>query len=656
MKTTVTLCILLTIFSLNTSAQDVAFTTLEGHWSAVNSVCFSPDGTLLASGSSDATIRLWDVKTGNRLHTLTGHRYGVYSVSFSPDGSLLASGSRDDTIRLWDVKTGKRLHTLTGHNDNVRSVSFSPDGSLLASGSSDDTMGLWDVKTGSHLRTLTGDRGDVLSVSFSPDGSLLASGRLDRTIRLWDVRTGSHLRTLTHGGVVTSVSFSPDSSLLASGSWDDTIRLWDVRTGKRVRTLTGHSSFVTSVSFSPDGSLLASGSWDDTIRLWDVRTGKRLHTLTGHRSDVYSVSFSPDGTTLASGSQDNTIRLWELTDTRVRITPDPVISPQSIGEQFTINVNVIAGKNVGGYQVSLSFDTAVLRYVSSANGDYLPTGAFFVPPVVSRNTVTLGASAFAGESSGDGTLATITFEVIDVKESVIYLFDTILTDSDGENLSHLAYGAIFEPSLLIVQLFGDVNRDGAVNILDMVLVASKFGQNVSGDPADVNEDGIVNIVDLVKVAGALGSEAAAPSVWNLGLKTAPTRADVQNWLSQAQQRNLTDAISQRGLRFLEQLLVALTPKETSLLPNYPNPFNPETWIPYQLAKASDVKISIYAADGKLVRMLVLGHQEVGIYESRSHAAYWDGRNALGESVASGVYFYTLTAGDFTATRKMLIRK
>ena len=131
---------------------------------------------------------------------------------------------------------------------------------------------------------------------------------------------------------------------------------------------------------------------------------------------------------------------------------------------------------------------------------------------------------------------------------------------------------------------------------------------------------------------------------------------MQNWLSQAQQHNLTDAISQRGLRFLEQLLVALTPKETSLLPNYPNPFNPETWIPYQLAKASDVKISIYAADGKLVRTLALGHQEVGIYQSKSHAAYWDGRNAQGESVASGVYFYTFSAVDFTATRKMLIKK
>ena len=117
-----------------------------------------------------------------------------------------------------------------------------------------------------------------------------------------------------------------------------------------------------------------------------------------------------------------------------------------------------------------------------------------------------------------------------------------------------------------------------------------------------------------------------------------------------------DTRVQRGIRFLEQLLVALIPKETALLANYPNPFNPETWIPYQLSKTTDVTVPIYAANGQVVRTLALGHQPAGIYQTRSRAAHWDGRNALGEPVASGVYFYTLTAGDFTATRKMLIQK
>ena len=200
----------------------------------------------------------------------------------------------------------------------------------------------------------------------------------------------------------------------------------------------------------------------------------------------------------------------------------------------------------------------------------------------------------------------------------------------------------------------DVNGDGIVNILDLVSVSSNFGKT-GQNPADVNGDGIVNIRDLVKVAGEMGTGAAAPSAHPHALEML-TAADVQHWLTQAQHLGLTDITSQRGVLMLEQLLTALIPKKTSLLPNYPNPFNPETWIPYQLSKPAEVRLHIYGIDGTLIRTLTLGHQPAGMYQSRSRAAYWDGRNAVGEPVASGVYFFTLSAGDFTATRKMLIRK
>ena len=240
---------------------------------------------------------------------------------------------------------------------------------------------------------------------------------------------------------------------------------------------------------------------------------------------------------------------------------------------------------------------------------------------------------------------------------------------DGTNVETLVWGldtpryiALAIPSLKTPESTGtgqivraDVNGDGTVNIQDLIIVVTNLGKQ-GENAADVNTDGIVNIQDLVLVAGVLGQgDAAAPSLHTDFLGGIST-ADVQGWLSEAQQMNRTDPRARRGVLFLEKLLAALLPQETTLLANYPNPFNPETWIPYQLAKPADVKVAIYATDGALVRTLALGHQATGVYQSRGRAAYWDGRNALGEPVASGVYFYTLTAGEFIATRRMLVLK
>ncbi len=221
---------------------------------------------------------------------------------------------------------------------------------------------------------------------------------------------------------------------------------------------------------------------------------------------------------------------------------------------------------------------------------------------------------------------------------------------EGNTSSALGY--IIYATLELPQLTTDINGDGVVDIRDLVLVAGAFGE--TGDhAADVNGDDVVDIRDLVLVASAFGETSAAPAAQTLSILTPQI---VQQWLTASKLIDEKSAAYQRGILILERLLGALTPKKTALLANYPNPFNPETWIPYQLAKPADVALHIYAADGKLVRTLDLGHQPVGIYQSRSRAAYWDGKNALGEPVASGVYFYTLTAGEFTATRKMLIRK
>ena len=220
------------------------------------------------------------------------------------------------------------------------------------------------------------------------------------------------------------------------------------------------------------------------------------------------------------------------------------------------------------------------------------------------------------------------------------------------------------------QLVADVNSDGSVNIQDLVLVSGQLGKT-GKNSADVNGDGVVNIQDLVLVAAAFSEGAAAPSARAVSLSRL-TASDVEHWLIEARvsirsgsgdpelqigSASRPGGLSYlRGLAVLERLLASLLPKETALLANYPNPFNPETWIPYQLANPAEVTVTIYAANGAVVRKLDLGHQRAGSYDSRGRAAYWDGRNAGGEPVASGVYFYTLSAGDFKATRKMVIRK
>ena len=213
----------------------------------------------------------------------------------------------------------------------------------------------------------------------------------------------------------------------------------------------------------------------------------------------------------------------------------------------------------------------------------------------------------------------------------------------------------------------DVNGDGSVTVADLALVALFYGRTLTPGAslaADANGDGVVDIKDLILVAGEIDAAPGGPALSDATPHTLPANLTPENlahWIHLAKQIEALDAHTQNGIRVLEKLLEVLTlseasPKETALLANYPNPFNPETWIPYHLASPSEVTVSIYAADGALVRHLAVGHQPAGVYQRKHRTVYWDGRNAQGEPVASGVYFYTLSAGDFTATRKMLIRK
>jgi len=296
--------------------------TLTGHTGyAVESVAFSPDGKLLAAGSDDNSVILWDVASGKEVNTLNGHGHLRYirSVAFSPDGKLLASESDNFTVVLWDVASGQAVNTLTGNTSYVDSVAFSPDGKLLAS-VSDSIVILWDVASGQEVRMLKGTPpGYIESVAFSRDGKLLASasagayGQTDSTVILWDVASGKEVNTLArYTSNVDSVALSPDWKLLAAGSMkDNTVILWNVASGQEVRTLKDHTLVdVIRVAFSPDGKLLlAAGSIYPTVTLWDVASGQEVGTL--DIGAVSNVAFSADGKLLASVS-GNEVTLSEV--------------------------------------------------------------------------------------------------------------------------------------------------------------------------------------------------------------------------------------------------------------------------------------------------------------------------------------------------------
>ena len=667
--------------------------TLNGHANMVNSVAFSPDGALMASGDWQGIIRLWDAHSGENHLLLDGHTKGVNSVAFSPDGLTLASGSDDTTVRLWDARSGKLLKTLKGHRDSVNSLAFSPDGTKFASGASagsgeglPQVLRMWDARTGEHLQTFgkLADCGffdcaftpenydghflDVTCVDFTPDGETLASGG-DDGIRFWNAHTGEHLKTPEgHTDIVASVAFSPNGFTLVSASREG-IRFWRTRTGQGLRTIQEHAppvlsvafspsgdafvsggidwslrlwdvrtreirqrfeGYAASVAFSPDGSMLASGAlFPDSrryfaqradaytpVRLWDADTGKFLRELKAHKGTVFSVAFSPDGGMLASGSRDKTICLW---DTR---TGDNLTT----FEGHTDEIYSVAFSPDGRTLASGSLDKTV-RLWDVRSGENLYTLGAHTKQVISV------------EFSPDGTLLasggldkTIrlwqpqTGQALRTLKGYTGWVTSLAFSPDG---SVLASGSGDHP-------LGDTNTN---SIRFWNPRTGKLLQTLDGHSAYVTS------VDFLPDSGGLASASWDGTILLWDFTTPATWGEI---------KQLT-AVSDSN-RMPNLSAPANAPAATLLLPNYPNPFNPETWIPYQLAKPSEVLLKIYDMKGQTVRTLVMGHQPTGVYQSRGQAAYWDGRNRQGETVASGVYFCTLTAGDSRATRKMLVGK
>jgi WD40 repeat protein/transcriptional regulator with XRE-family HTH domain len=280
-----------------------------GHTGWVQSVVFSPNGKIIASGGNDQTVRLWNAETGQEIDILNGHMDRVRFVVFSPNGQLIASGSDDRTIRVWDINSGRCLNTLTGHPGQIRSIAFSPDGYFVAGGSNEEIW-LWDVETGHHLKTLHEQDGWVRTVAFHPAGGILAANA-GNAIKLWDQNSGECLKALNgHQDTIVSIVYSPNGRILASGSRDGTVRLWEVGSGQCLRVLQEHASWIEAVNFSSDGQMIASCS-ESNLSLWEVETGECIQTIQGYTNSIWSVTFDPIGYKIVTSSDDNTVRLWD---------------------------------------------------------------------------------------------------------------------------------------------------------------------------------------------------------------------------------------------------------------------------------------------------------------------------------------------------------
>ena len=699
------------LWNARTHNEIATFTHDEWVWA----VSFSTDGKLLATGDDNGQVNVWNLQSRRTVAQFQADSNAVYAVQFSPDDQILACAGYDGSVKLWKVQNWKSHGTLTA-NGTISEISFSPDSRTIAAAGYGSVY-LWTIDIGENIATFTGHTNWVKTAAFSPEGSALVSGSTDGTLRVWEVTPYS----ATDRDMVRVVYFVPSDRRTQPGVWAKLDRL--VRDVQRFyadqMAANGFGRKTFTFETGKNGGILAyqvDGRFGDQYYLTDTANkiytelasqfdfGKHVYLIA---ADISSGSVGPADKCGVGGGN-----YWYEDETLVRERGGYAVIPAS-GRCFDTAYGRIVTAHELGHAFGLEHDFRNNAYVMSygrapnrlskcaagwlnANRSFNTNQTAFNEPTTiqmltpstylpnARNfTLQFKATDVDGIRQAQLLIPTTTADPasgvklhsckdLNTQSSTFEFSASTLTAYRGNDITLQvidAYGNIMRQDYTLKadnsalsQNRADVNRDGRVDVADLVLVASNFGRTISNraNPnPDVNRDGVVNVTDLILVASLLGEVSAAPMLYIQGTN-ALTAADLQEWIRQAERMDtshLRAGVVEKGVVVLEQLLTTLRlPTETRLLANYPNPFNPETWIPYQLSKPADVTLHIHSMNGTLMRTLALGHQSARVYRTRSRAAYWDGRNEQGETVASGVYFYTLVAGDFTATRKMLIRK
>ena len=347
---------------------------IKDQLNSASSIAVTSNGRFVITGGDGGwekgEIKKWGLETGKSA-TVKGVPSKVWTVVVTPDDRYVISGSSDHTLRVWNLNTGVEIATLRGHTGAIYSVAVSPDGRSIISGSEDKTIKVWDLTTGRETKTLRGHCGRVLSVAVTPDGRYVVSGSDDRTIKVWDLC--ADLRVAYENGhtdKINTVAMTQDGLLVVSGSEDSTIKVWDLMTGQLNITLRGHSGPVRAIDITPDNRFAISGSEDHTLKVWSFARYQEVATLEGHIGSVEAVAVSPNGKTVVSGSRDNFIKIWDNVEGHELLSYN-----NNIGDLFDYIFAVRMTSN-GRYVVSASFlsDILTIRDLVSGQESKIPLG------------------------------------------------------------------------------------------------------------------------------------------------------------------------------------------------------------------------------------------------------------------------------------------